>query len=126
MKRIFHPWSSWENYHAGFYAIGKLSDERIREDYANFLRDIPRFSAALERVLREWPKSCEQFLSNEHLNRIAWLGQAAMCIDTGIPACFRGGFRLLTDAEQAEANAVALACLNRWLEARGEAIVDSY
>jgi len=49
------------------------------------------------------------------MNRIAWLGQAAMCYATGIPAKFRAGFNLLSDVQQKEANQVALKYLNKWL-----------
>jgi len=85
-----------------------------------FLRDLPRFERGLQRILDEWKRSCEHYLSNENMNRIAWLGQASMCIETGVPACFRGGFNLLTDEEQKAADALALKYLNRWLESIGE------
>lgn len=83
--------------------------------HAEFLSDTPRFRAALERVLREWPISCEQFLSNESINRIAWLGQAAMCIDAGVPRSYRAGFKLLTPNQQETANNVAGEALKIWL-----------
>ena len=50
----------------------------------------------MERVVKEWPVSCEHFLTKHGMNRIAWLGQASMCIETGIPRFFRGGFNLMT------------------------------
>ena len=53
------------------------------------------------------------------MNRIAWLGQAACCIDSGIPAMYRGGFFLLTEDQQKEANETALVYLNKWLEGNG-------
>jgi hypothetical protein len=37
----------------------------------------------------------------------------------GIPSVFRSGFSLLTEAEQASANQIALEYLNKWLEANG-------
>jgi hypothetical protein len=97
-----------------------MDSDACRDAYAVFLRDTPRFEAALARVLAEWPVSCEQFLSNEDMNRIAWLGQASMCIATGVPACYRAGFKLLTDGEQATANATANHALLRWLARRDE------
>lgn len=128
MKRILHTWDKWECYPAGFYESnppnGMTANETTKE-YATFLRDIPRFTAALNRVITEWPRSCEHYLSNESMNRIAWLGQASMCIATGIPACFRGGFNLLTAEEQARANAAALDALNQWLAMQGEPPIPS-
>lgn len=117
VKRIWHPWTDWECYGAGLFD-GKtdLTPDEAREAYATFLRDTPRFKSALQRVLTEWPKSCEHFLSNEQSNRIAWLGQAAMCIETGINNTHRGGFKLMTDEEQRTANETAAAALAAWTD----------
>ena len=72
------------------------------------------------RVLIEWPNSSEHYLSNESMNRIAWLGQASMCIAHGVPSQFRGGFNRLSDEEQHAANLAALKFLNIWLQLRGD------
>lgn len=125
MKRVFHPWWDWECYRGGMYSAVEMEYRKAIGEYANFLADTVRFRNALDRVLKEWPVSCEQFLSNESINRIAWLGQASMCIDTRIPARYRAGFKLLTNNEQAIANATALCCLNKWLVSRGESFVGT-
>lgn len=118
MRRIFHHWETWECVRAGMYESvppPPMSPDEAKQHYAVFLRDTPRFESALARVLAEWPVSCEQFLSNEGMNRIAWLGQASMCIETGVPACFRAGFKLLDESERSIANAVADKWLQQWL-----------
>jgi hypothetical protein len=125
MDRIYHTWDKWECYPAGFFESKpkdnpKMSEGECKYLYAQFLRDIPRFKMAMAGVLKDWPHSCEQWLSNERMNRIAWLGQAAMCYATGIPSTFCGGFNQLTAEEQHAANLAALQYLNIWLEARGE------
>ncbi len=127
MKRIYHTWEKWECYPAGFYENTPPSGKKLAEClamYAEFLRDTPRFKAALHRVITEWQKSCEHYLSNECMNRIAWLGQASACIAMGLPACFRGGFNMLSEDEQRTANAAAMEALNEWLRGRGEPEVD--
>ena len=117
MKRIWHPWTTWECFRAGFYETTfELPAEDAKRAYAEFLRDTPRFEAALKRVISEWPRSCEHFLSNESINRIAWLGQASMCIATRIPSVYRGGFKLLPNDEQRIANATAAKYLSKWLK----------
>ena len=50
------------------------------------------------------------------MNRIAWLGQAAMCYSTGIPSKFCAGFNLLTNEQQNHANEIALEYLNIWMK----------
>lgn len=120
-KRVYFTWDKWECYPAGFYEAGKdaVEDSDCKEMYRAFLADIGRFGKALARVVAEWPNSCEHYLTNESMNRIAWLGQASACIDMGLPSKYRSGYFLLTDAEQAAADGLALEYLNRWLVSKG-------
>ena len=119
MERYWHPIEAWECVAAGLYAerdpAGRHA-EVVRAQYAEFLADDTRFAEALTRVRSEWPRSCEQFLSHDGINRIAWLGQAAMCIATGVPARYRGGFYLLSKEQRERANATAASCLRQWLD----------
>ena len=127
MNRIYHTWDKWECYPAGFYETHPpegMTDAAARDAYAEFLRDDGRFREALDGVLRDWPNSCEHYLSNERMNRLAWLGQAAMCYATGVSRQFRSGFNRLTGAEQDNANLTALEALNYWLTERGEPVLD--
>lgn len=122
-SRVYHTWDQWEAFEAGFFnstlANRNLSEGACKAMYAEFLRDIPRFRAAMEGVLRDWPKSTEHNLTNPRMNRIAWLGQAAMCWETGMPAAFCNGFSLMTAKEQKAANIAALDYLNRFLTSTG-------
>jgi hypothetical protein len=124
MDRIYHTWDKWQCYPAGLYETKPphegMTAQECRDAYAEFLRDPERFRAGLEGVLRDWPHSVEHYLTNEKMNRIAWLGQAAMCYETRVPRAFRSGFMLLTPEEQAAANELALEYLNRFLTGRGE------
>lgn len=118
-NRIFHTHEKWECYKAGFYATKKdgMTKDQCQKAYCDFLANISRFKIALNRVITEWKYSCEHYLTNTAMNRIAWLGQAAMCIDAGIPSEFRSGYFLLTEAQQEAANLTALEYLNKWLVA---------
>lgn len=124
MERIYHTWDEWECYPAGLYETHPpregMTAQECRDAYAEFLRDLDGFRTGLEGVLAGWPNSTEHYLTNERMNRIAWLGQAAMCHETRVPRAFRAGFTLLTPEEQAAANELALEYLNRFLVARGE------
>lgn len=120
-ERVFHTYDKWECHKAGFYANTKdgLSKADGEEQYRSFLSDSSRFESALNSVITEWKNSCEHYLTNSSMNRIAWLGQASVCYATGIPSAFRSGFFLLTDEEQNAANNLALVYLNKWLVANG-------
>lgn len=124
--RVHHTWDKWEAFEAGFFdstpRTRTLTANRCKAMYADFLRDLPRFRQAMEGVLREWPNSVEHNLTNDRMNRIAWLGQAAMCWDSGIPSVFCNGFSLMTAAEQNAANQTALEYLNVFLASTGREV----
>lgn len=119
-NRKFHTFDKWECHKAGFYASKKdgMTSEQCRTAYAEFLKDSEAFEESLEVVTSQWVHSCEHYLTNKAMNRIAWLGQAAVCQATGVPSVFCSGFSLLSEQEQQAANEVALKWLNRWLVSR--------
>lgn len=113
MKRVWHPWELWESYPAGFYGTADDPDA-ARLAYRDFLADSDRFDSAVTRVFAEWPIASEHFLTNEDTNRLAWIGQAAMCIATGTPSAYRGGFKMLSTSQQRAANMIAETRLKEW------------
>ena len=80
------------------------------------MADEDAFRAALQGVIDEWKHSCEHYLTNRAMNRIAWLGQAAICYTSGVTSIFRAGFYRLSVEQQERANEIALEYLNQWLE----------
>lgn len=120
-NRVFHTYDKWECYKAGFYDTAKkgMTKEQCELEYAKLLSNEELFSDALEHIITEWPNSCEHYLTNTSMNRIAYLGQAALCYAKGIPSTFRGGFHLLSEEQQQKANEIALKYLNKWLSSRG-------
>lgn len=120
--RILHTWDKWECYKAGFYADrlpNGMKQEEGEQAYRDFLSDMDKFEAALQVVTQEWKFSPEHYLTNERMNRIAWLGQASVAQALGIPSGCRGGYQLLTEDEKYAADMMALKYLNRWLTANG-------
>ena len=123
MERIYHTWDKWECYPAGFYEDNPpkgMTKEQAIQKYVDLLVDLDLFAEVLERVITEWKNSCEHYLTNDRMNRIAWLGQAALAYHCHIPSCFRTGFHLLTPEQQKAADKMALKYLNLWLQRRGE------
>lgn len=114
IERVYHPYWDWECWKAGMYTRHDVLNGK--ELYMEFLSDIARFNMALCRVILEWPLSCEHFLTDPNINRIAWLGQASMCIETGISRQYRSGFMLLSGRQQNEANNMAEIHLRGYLE----------
>lgn len=124
--RIFHTYDKWECHKAGFYApkLDGLSPEGCRFYYSSFLANPSKFRAAALKMTKEWKHSCEHYLTNFAMNRIAWIGQASVCYEAGVPSKFCSGYNLLTDEQKDAANEVALEVLNEWLADNGYQPVD--
>lgn len=125
-NRVFHPYEKWECYAAGFYATGwpGRSKDECETMYARFLADDDAFRKALDGVTTEWVHSCEHYLTNSAMNRIAYLGQAAAAYAHGLPSVYCGGFQILSEEQKDRANATALEYLNRWLVSQGREVVS--
>lgn len=124
--RILHTWDKWECYRHGFYADkcpDGLTQEQGEERYRQFLADCEQFGAALSVVCAEWKHSCEHYLTNDRMNRVAWLGQASVAQALGIPSMCRGGYHALSDSQKYAADQLALKHLNEWLEQHGRSHV---
>lgn len=119
--RIFHTYDKWENVEYNFYGTehSKWSKLQCEHKYKELMTDLVEFKDTLLSVVNEWKNSCEHNLTNRSLNRIAWLGQAAMSYKYNIPCIYSSGFQLLSPEEQSNANIIALEILNSWLDENG-------
>lgn len=125
-NRVFHTFDKWECHKAGFYATSKegMTKRECEEEYAKLLTNEKQFRDALKGVISEWKHSCEHYLTNPAMNRVAWLGQASLAYAKQIPATFRSGWNLLSERQQEKANKIALEYLNKWLVKNGMGEVD--
>lgn len=114
--RIFHTYEKWECHKAGFYATKKegWTNEQCEEEFKRILSDQKLFGKILNKVIHEWKFSCEHYLTNKSMNRIAWLGQAAVCYESGVPSKYSGAWFDMDESIREEANITALTYLNKW------------
>lgn len=76
----------WEDYKAGMWAtITGEERKQVLENAIKFTSNTELFGEFMLRVLKQWPIACEQNLSDVHMNRRAWIGQAATCLAFGCP-----------------------------------------
>ena len=128
-KRIYHPWYKWECYKNGFYNKKPPEGydvESAKIAYSKFLMNIDLFGEYIQKVFSEWKYSCEHFLTNPDINRIAWIGQASMCRYSGISNFFRSGFYLMSKEDQNKADTMALKWLNWWIIKNNERFKRKY
>jgi hypothetical protein len=118
-SRIFHTYDKWECAKSPFYqsTVDGMTAEEAKNAYATFLSNDNEFRDATEKVITEWKHSCEHYLTNKAMNRIAWMGQASAAYAKGLPSVFCSGFNLLTPEQQEKANGIALIAINKWMAA---------
>lgn len=86
MEQIYHNYKLWEDHKNGFYKnISHKDKKKLSKKVINFFNCEKTVKKYMNKVIQEWVYSCEQNLSNQSMNRIAYLGQAAVCIYAGIP-----------------------------------------
>lgn len=123
VKRIFHPWDKWEDYRAGFYEkpSGKVKNDMIASVLAMF-ESSSLTQEYMNRVISDWPLSCEHNLTNNALNRVAYLGQGACCIYAGVPSSVTmEAWSMLSPQRQDEACKIAESVLESWIKSRTNA-----
>lgn len=118
MKQIYHNYELWEDWLNGMWSvIGKEQEERILPLAISFAGNAELYGTAMLRVIREWPVSCEHNLSNPSINRKAWIGHAACCLEFGWPEYIvRSAWKHLTERQQIEANRKAQKAISIWTE----------
>ena len=116
VKRIWHPYTSWEEFHAGMWRR-VYGDER-----AKFLGEAIRFTGDPElygqwmlKVTAAWPMSCEHNLTDIGQNRRAWIGHAACCLAIKCPEDItRSAWGHLSEDQRMKANQKADFAIVTW------------
>lgn len=99
--------------------LGKHERDGLLPRVIQFTGDADVYGAAMLRVVREWPISCEHNLTDTGQNRRAWVGHAACCLETGAPEYLtREAWGHLTQDQMDRANARADQAIRCWYDGR--------
>lgn len=114
LERVYHPVDTWEE--VSFNMWGDVKDKKWSLDAAiNFTGDHVEYGKFMRRVTAEWPYSCENALTDQYINRRAWLGHAAVALALHIPEDItRTAWKHLNYEQQLLANKEADAAIQAW------------
>lgn len=112
--RVYHDCKYWEEIPANMW--GEVVDAKFSLDQAIvFTGDHSLYGSYMDRVIEEWPISCENALTDYNLNRRAWLGHAAVALALNIPEDItRKAWGVLTDEQRLLANREAERAIQQW------------
>jgi len=116
MQQIYHPYWEWECYKNGMWR--KETKEYEKENLGitiEFTGDYNLYGKAMIKAVNQWHKSCDNFLSNTSINRRAYIGHAACCIELGLPEYLvRQAWWMLTERKRILADNEATKAIKIW------------
>ena len=119
LTRVWHPYTSWEEYHAGMWSrIHGEQRAALLVKAIEFTGDASLYGKWMLKVVQRWPISCEHNLTGAGINRRAWTGHAACCLAIGCPEDItREAWGHLTQHQQDDANRAADRAIHTWEQA---------
>lgn len=109
----YSHYEEWECYQAGMYKGYDIKiEQELIELALEFMSDVDLWGAVMREVTEMWPISCAQHLGSKAKNRKAWIGQASVCLATGIcEKITRKAWWFLPVEKQKKANAYAASAI---------------
>lgn len=114
MNRVVHPWHKWECYRDGFYNDNTLTKEENEKLYMSYFDNTKKFERDMRKITRKWKHSCEHFLLNPTINRVAWIGQACVYVDRGVPRKYKYSYNMLSTEVKNRNNEAAKRFINEF------------
>ena len=103
--RVYIPYWDWEDFLNGMWSKG---DESRLQEAIEFTGDHERYGKAMGEVIKAWPRTMLNSLTNTGINRRAFLGHCAVCWSIGISEDItRMAWGCLTDQQRMDADAQA-------------------
>ena len=111
-KRVYHPWDIWEEIEFNMWGE---AEQGALDKAIEFTSNHKLYGSFMMRVVTEWPISCENALTDRHLNKRAWLGHAACALALSCPEhVVREAWGKLTDEQRILANEEASRAIRTW------------
>ena len=111
------PYYEWECFKNGMYKTSsEISNYNIHfNNSIKLLSNQNLFFETGMKVLSEWTISCNNFLSNKNINKIAFIGQVCCCYKFGCPEIIvKDAWKTIDKTIQKEANETAYKILRNY------------
>ena len=114
MDRIYRKHTDWEEIKHNMWGTVENRDKFLKAAI-KFTSDHRKYGRFMVRVIKEWPVSCENALTDTYINRKAWIGHAACALALECPEdIVREAWGKLTGEQQFLANKEAERAIQAW------------
>ena len=115
--RIYKPYYLWEDWLNGMW---RSVDSKEYESYLqwaiDFTGDHIKYGESMGLVINEWKNTMLHNLTNQSINKRAFLGHCACCFDSGCPEYIvRDAWKLLTEQQRIDADTIAQKHIDNWI-----------
>lgn len=112
IKQVFVPYYEWEDWINGMWNKG---NETQLKQAIDFTGDYILYGSAMGEVIKAWPRTMLNSLTNKNINRRAFLGHCAVCFKLHIPESItRQAWGLLTNQQRFDADLMAEKHIKQW------------
>lgn len=113
-ERVYHPIKKWEEITHNMWGEVK-NKKKILQRAIEFTGNHTLYGSYMFKVIKEWPISCENALTDYRLNRRAWIGHAACALAIKCPEDItREAWSKLSDEQRLLANKEADRAIAEW------------
>lgn len=113
MKQIYTPYWEWECFKNSMWK--KKSDDVLLQKAIEFTGNHLEYGKAMREVVLKWPSTMLNHLTNESINKKAFIGHCACSYKLGIPEnIVRQAWKYLNQDQQRLANKEAEKAFELW------------
>lgn len=118
IKQVWVPYWMWEDLINGMWRkLPKEEELEMLTKSIEFTGDWVKYGAAMIEVVKAWPLTMLNNLTNPSMNKRAFLGHCACCYEFGCPEYItRLAWRELTDRQRFDADEIAQMVIDEWHE----------
>ena len=115
IKQVFIEYWLWEDYNSGFYNLNCFDEKEKINRSIKYMKDHSKFKEGMKKAVFNWGNSMLNNLTNPSMNKTAYIGQCANCIDNKTPSYItKKAWKELTLDEMKINNLNALDVFDKW------------
>jgi len=116
MIRMYVPYWEWEDWLNGMWRrLPKSQEDAWIERAVKFTGDHIAYGSAMKKVIKAWPRTMLNSITNVSINRRAFLGHCACAFEFNCPEYItRMAWKRLTDIQRYLADKVAQETINEY------------